>query len=195
MSTKEMVSTETGVVSLGRPGNLKVFIPSHLAECIPRSASLPKERLRWNANECLYGCYVHSSIVPTFHRRCYWLLQAGTRTQCIALCRPSWSFCSHSYTLKVYVSAISAEHARVENHTVGSHRLVSLFLKGALRLRPPRAPMLSTASGVHSIKWTVGTHVGASVDLSVEQLVQHILDRQQQNHSPEHTAGLCTTHW
>nr|XP_033702881.1 calmodulin-binding transcription activator 2 isoform X5 [Tursiops truncatus] len=25
--------------------------------------------------QCLYGCYVHSSIVPTFHRRCYWLLQ------------------------------------------------------------------------------------------------------------------------
>ncbi|XP_055747744.1 calmodulin-binding transcription activator 1-like isoform X9 [Salvelinus fontinalis] len=25
--------------------------------------------------QCLYGCYVHSSIIPTFHRRCYWLLQ------------------------------------------------------------------------------------------------------------------------
>lgn len=27
------------------------------------------------SSQCLYGCYVHSSIVPTFHRRCYWLLQ------------------------------------------------------------------------------------------------------------------------
>lgn len=27
--------------------------------------------------QCLYGCYVHSSIVPTFHRRCYWLLQVS----------------------------------------------------------------------------------------------------------------------
>lgn len=27
--------------------------------------------------QCLYGCYVHSSIIPTFHRRCYWLLQVG----------------------------------------------------------------------------------------------------------------------
>ncbi|KAL7864905.1 hypothetical protein AOLI_G00163250 [Acnodon oligacanthus] len=26
---------------------------------------------------CLYGCYVHSSIIPTFHRRCYWLLQVN----------------------------------------------------------------------------------------------------------------------
>lgn len=25
--------------------------------------------------ECIYGCYVHSAIMPTFHRRCYWLLQ------------------------------------------------------------------------------------------------------------------------
>ncbi|KAK9392146.1 calmodulin-binding transcription activator 1 [Crotalus adamanteus] len=27
--------------------------------------------------KCLYGCYVHSSIIPTFHRRCYWLLQSS----------------------------------------------------------------------------------------------------------------------
>ncbi|KAG0721935.1 Calmodulin-binding transcription activator 1 [Chionoecetes opilio] len=26
---------------------------------------------------CIYGCYVHSAILPTFHRRCYWLLQAS----------------------------------------------------------------------------------------------------------------------
>ncbi|KAI5744988.1 hypothetical protein M8J76_007214 [Diaphorina citri] len=25
--------------------------------------------------KCIYGCYVHSAILPTFHRRCYWLLQ------------------------------------------------------------------------------------------------------------------------
>lgn len=26
-------------------------------------------------SQCIYGCYVHSAILPTFHRRCYWLLQ------------------------------------------------------------------------------------------------------------------------
>ncbi|CAH2096516.1 unnamed protein product [Euphydryas editha] len=26
-------------------------------------------------DKCIYGCYVHSAILPTFHRRCYWLLQ------------------------------------------------------------------------------------------------------------------------
>ena len=25
--------------------------------------------------QCIYGSYVHSAILPTFHRRCYWLLQ------------------------------------------------------------------------------------------------------------------------
>ena len=43
-------------------------------------------------------------------------------------------------TLKVYVAAISCHHAKIDNGTVGSHNLVSLFLKGAQRLHPPRAP-------------------------------------------------------
>ncbi|KAK0150202.1 hypothetical protein N1851_008886 [Merluccius polli] len=44
---------------------------------------------------------------------------------------------SHS-TLRVYVAAISSWHEGVNGATVGCHRLVSLFLRGALRLRPPR---------------------------------------------------------
>ncbi|XP_077997994.1 calmodulin-binding transcription activator 1-like [Glandiceps talaboti] len=32
-------------------------------------------KLKVNGAECIYGCYVHSAIVPTFHRRSYWLLQ------------------------------------------------------------------------------------------------------------------------
>lgn len=41
-------------------------------------------------------------------------------------------------TIKVYVAAISARHNLVEGRSVGSHSLVCRFLKGALRLRPPR---------------------------------------------------------
>lgn len=41
-------------------------------------------------------------------------------------------------TLKVYVAAISCHHARVDGFTVGSHSLVSLFLRGARRLKPPK---------------------------------------------------------
>jgi len=29
----------------------------------------------FSSSQCIYGCYVHSAILPTFHRRCYWLLQ------------------------------------------------------------------------------------------------------------------------
>ena len=46
-------------------------------------------------------------------------------------------------TLKVYVAAISSQHGLINNATVGCQRLVSLFLRGASRLRPsvsPRVP-------------------------------------------------------
>ncbi|XP_050675718.1 calmodulin-binding transcription activator 1 [Leptidea sinapis] len=34
-------------------------------------------KLKVQGTECIYGCYVHSAILPTFHRRCYWLLQVN----------------------------------------------------------------------------------------------------------------------
>ena len=37
------------------------------------------------------------------------------------------------------MAAISTQHARVDDNTVGCHRLVSLFLKGVLRILPPQA--------------------------------------------------------
>ncbi|XP_077371178.1 uncharacterized protein LOC144014787 [Festucalex cinctus] len=43
-------------------------------------------------------------------------------------------------TLKVYVAAISARHVGADGGSVGRHELVSLFLRGALRLRPRPAP-------------------------------------------------------
>lgn len=36
-------------------------------------------KLKVQGTECIYGCYVHSAILPTFHRRCYWLLQVRKR--------------------------------------------------------------------------------------------------------------------
>lgn len=47
-------------------------------------------------------------------------------------------------TIKVYAAAISAHHARVDGRTVGSHPLVARFLRGALRLRPPRRARVPT---------------------------------------------------
>lgn len=40
-------------------------------------------------------------------------------------------------TLKVYVAAIAAHHALIGGVSVGSHKLVTAFLKGAFRLCPP----------------------------------------------------------
>ena len=43
---------------------------------------------------------------------------------------------THS-TLKVYVAAIAAYHALLDGQSLGRHPLVTRFLRGALRLRPP----------------------------------------------------------
>lgn len=54
----------------------------------------------------------------------------------------------------VYVAAISSHHDLVDNGRVGSHKLVSLFLRGALRLYPPRvwrAPVWDSPLLVHAL--------------------------------------------
>lgn len=38
-------------------------------------------KLKVQGTECIYGCYVHSAILPTFHRRCYWLLQVSAASR------------------------------------------------------------------------------------------------------------------
>ncbi|KAI2644160.1 hypothetical protein H4Q32_028378 [Labeo rohita] len=50
---------------------------------------------------------------------------------------------AHS-TLKVYVAAISAYHAPLGGIPVGKNPLVIRFLRGVLRLRPPRRPRVPT---------------------------------------------------
>lgn len=39
----------------------------------------------YSSIQCIYGCYVHSAILPTFHRRCYWLLQVSSRKVILAV--------------------------------------------------------------------------------------------------------------
>ena len=41
-------------------------------------------KLKVQGVECIYGCYVHSAILQTFHRRCYWLLQVIRATRMVA---------------------------------------------------------------------------------------------------------------
>ncbi|KAM9414352.1 calmodulin-binding transcription activator 2 [Pholidichthys leucotaenia] len=228
MSNKEMVSTATENKS-----QRKVFLPNKLLECLPRSSTLPNERLRWNTNEeiasflisfdkhdewlscslktrpkngsiilynrkkvkyrkdgyswkkrkdgkntredhmklkvqgmeCLYGCYVHSSIIPTFHRRCYWLLQ------------------NPDIVLVHYLNVPSPED---------SGKCSPLTCARASRhdnMRWSQDDLLSQLKPMfHSMKCPVG-----SGDFSVDELVQNILDRQKPRPQPRTHACLCNT--
>nr|XP_023659272.1 calmodulin-binding transcription activator 2 isoform X1 [Paramormyrops kingsleyae] len=219
---------------------MKVFLPNKLLECLPRTSSLPKERLRWNTNEeiasylisfdrheewlsctlktrplngsiilynrkkvkyrkdgycwkkrkdgkttredhmklkvqgmeCLYGCYVHSSIVPTFHRRCYWLLQNPDIVLVHYLNVPSLEDCG-----KVSRPLLCAVAERRDS------------------LRWSREELLSQLKPMfHSIKWSCGnSSSNGSSDLSIEQLVQHIMESQQTKPQPRTHACLCST--
>ena len=95
------------------------------------NARAPSTRLQYEnkwktfSNWCAHGNHdpVHCSV-PTALEFLQSLLDGGRS--------PS--------TLRVYVAAISCQHTHFEGVTLGSHKLVSLFLKGAARLRPPRTP-------------------------------------------------------
>ena len=52
-------------------------------------------------------------------------------------------------TINVYRSAISASHLSVEGSSIGSHQLVSRFMRGIYELRPPQPRVFTT--------WDVGT--------------------------------------
>ncbi|KAG5851983.1 hypothetical protein ANANG_G00057630 [Anguilla anguilla] len=217
---------------------MKVFLPNKLLECLPRTSTLPKERLRWNTNEeiasylisfdrheewlsctlktrplngsiilynrkkvkyrkdgycwkkrkdgkttredhmklkvqgmeCLYGCYVHSSIVPTFHRRCYWLLQNPDIVLVHYLNVPSLEDCG-----KACGPLLCAVADRRDS------------------LRWTREELLSQLKPMfHSIKWSCSNSNGTS-EFSIEQLVQHILDSQQTKPQPRTHACLCSS--
>ncbi|XP_034020091.1 calmodulin-binding transcription activator 2 isoform X2 [Thalassophryne amazonica] len=236
MSGTEMVSTETddGValcLSAENKGQRKVFLPNKLLECLPRSSTLPNERLRWNTNEeiasylitfdrhdewlsctlktrpkngsiilynrkkvkyrkdgycwkkrkdgkttredhmklkvqgmeCLYGCYVHSSIMPTFHRRCYWLLQNPDIVLVHYLNVPSLE---DSGKCSPLLCTVTDRHDTMRwNRDDLLNQLMPMF---------------------HSLKCSVG-----SGDFSIEELVQHILDRQRTKPQPRTHACLC----
>ena len=47
---------------------------------LSHTTDIPQTLLLATAGQCIYGCYVHSAILQTFHRRCYWLLQVSLST-------------------------------------------------------------------------------------------------------------------
>nr|XP_028557897.1 LOW QUALITY PROTEIN: calmodulin-binding transcription activator 2 [Podarcis muralis] len=128
-------------------------------------------KLKVKGVECLYGCYVHSSIVPTFHRRCYWLLQnpdivlvhylnVPAIEDCGKICGPV--LCSINSDRKEWLKWSKEE------------------LVGQLK------PMF------HGIKWTCSNGNGTA-EFSIEQLVQQILESHQAKPPPRTHACLCSS--
>ncbi|XP_060111786.1 calmodulin-binding transcription activator 2 [Heteronotia binoei] len=128
-------------------------------------------KLKVKGVECLYGCYVHSAIVPTFHRRCYWLLQnpdivlvhylnVPAIEDCGKICGPV--LCSINSDRKEWLKWSKEE------------------LVGQLK------PMF------HGIKWTCSNGNGTS-EFSIEQLVHQILESHQAKPPPRTHACLCSS--
>ncbi|XP_057175644.1 calmodulin-binding transcription activator 2 isoform X1 [Triplophysa rosa] len=126
-------------------------------------------KLKVQGIECLYGCYVHSSIVPTFHRRCYWLLQ------------------NPDIVLVHYLNVPSLEES------VKSCGPVSCTLTDRRdSMRWSRDELLSQLKPMfHSMKWSCGGI--SAVEFSVEQMVQQILETQQTKPQPRTHTCLCAS--
>ncbi|XP_067171123.1 LOW QUALITY PROTEIN: calmodulin-binding transcription activator 2-like, partial [Apteryx mantelli] len=127
-------------------------------------------KLKVQGVECLYGCYVHSSIVPTFHRRCYWLLQNPDIVLVHYLNVPAMEECGKACGPVLCSGAAD----RKEWLKWSKEELVS-------QLRPM----------FHGIKWSCGNGSGAG-GFSLEQVVQHVLESHQARPAPRTHACLCS---
>ncbi|XP_062871404.1 calmodulin-binding transcription activator 2 isoform X2 [Trichomycterus rosablanca] len=123
-------------------------------------------KLKVQGTECLYGCYVHSSIVPTFHRRCYWLLQ------------------NPDIVLVHYLNVPNVEDS---GKVCGPVLCAVSDRRDGLRWS--REELLSQLKPMfHSMKWC-GT--GNGPEPSIEQLVLQILESQQTKPQPRTHTCLC----
>ncbi|XP_012577517.1 PREDICTED: calmodulin-binding transcription activator 1-like [Condylura cristata] len=126
-------------------------------------------KLKVQGVECLYGCYVHSSIIPTFHRRCYWLLQNPDIVLVHYLNVPAIEDCGKPCgPILCSINTDKKEWAKWTKEE----------LIGQLK------PMF------HGIKWTC-SNGNSSSGFSVEQLVQQILDSHQTKPQPRPHNCLC----
>ncbi|KAG5282230.1 hypothetical protein AALO_G00053710 [Alosa alosa] len=121
-------------------------------------------------SKCLYGCYVHSSIIPTFHRRCYWLLQNPDIVLVHYLNVPAIEDCGKP--CGPILCSINTDKKEWAKWT--KEELIA-------QLKPM----------FHGIKWTC-SNGSSSSGFSVEQLVQQILDSHQTKPTPRTHNCLCT---
>ncbi|XP_041887014.1 LOW QUALITY PROTEIN: calmodulin-binding transcription activator 2-like [Corvus kubaryi] len=138
-------------------------------------------KLKVQGVECLYGCYVHSSIVPTFHRRCYWLLQNPDIVLVHYLNVPAMEECGRPCAPQLCSPPLCAAAPPICAATADPREWLKWSQEELVaQLRPM----------FHGVKWGCGNG-GAPPGLSLEQLVQHILERHQARPPPRTHACLC----
>ncbi|XP_043848620.1 calmodulin-binding transcription activator 1 isoform X10 [Dromiciops gliroides] len=153
-------------------------------------------KLKVQGVECLYGCYVHSSIIPTFHRRCYWLLQNPDIVLVHYLNVPAIEDCGKPCgPILCSINTDKKEWAKwTKEELIGQLKPMCCNpSSGTLVLVPPHVGYRESAqhAGVHGIKWTC-SNGNSSSGFSVEQLVQQILDSHQTKPQPRTHNCLCT---
>ncbi|XP_038642864.1 calmodulin-binding transcription activator 2-like [Scyliorhinus canicula] len=126
-------------------------------------------KLKVQGMECLYGCYVHSSIIPTFHRRCYWLLQNPDIVLVHYLNVPVPEDCG-----KMCGPVLCSVNSDRKEWMKWSREELICQLK----------PMF------HCIKWSCSNGNGAT-EFSVEQLVHQVLESHQAKPQPRTHTCLC----
>ncbi|XP_058684491.1 calmodulin-binding transcription activator 2 isoform X1 [Poecile atricapillus] len=138
-------------------------------------------KLKVQGVECLYGCYVHSSIVPTFHRRCYWLLQNPDIVLVHYLNVPAMEECGRPCAPPLCSPPLCAGAPPICAATADPREWLKWSQEELVaQLRPM----------FHGVKWGCGNG-GAPPGLSLEQLVQHVLERHQARPPPRTHVCLC----
>ncbi|XP_067828399.1 calmodulin-binding transcription activator 2-like [Heptranchias perlo] len=128
-------------------------------------------KLKVQGMECLYGCYVHSSIVPTFHRRCYWLLQNPDIVLVHYMNVPAIEDCG-----KICGPILCSVNSDRKEWLKWSKEELIYQLK----------PMF------HGIKWTCSNGNGTT-EFSVEQLVHQVLESHHAKPQPRTHTCLCNS--
>ncbi|TKS76727.1 Calmodulin-binding transcription activator 1 [Collichthys lucidus] len=187
----------------------------------PRGSYLRRDEVRGSkvtAAMCLYGCYVHSSIIPTFHRRCYWLLQNPDIVLVHYLNVPAIEDCGKPCgPILCSINTDKKEWAKwTKEELIGQLKPMCEYLNDPIRhflitltsgttLARLRVHLLSgpkkevkaregsklVIDSFHGIKWTC-SNGNSSSGFSVEQLVQQILDSHQTKPPPRTHNCLCT---
>uniref|UniRef100_A0A669C5G4 Calmodulin binding transcription activator 2 n=1 Tax=Oreochromis niloticus TaxID=8128 RepID=A0A669C5G4_ORENI len=190
-------------------GQRKVFLPNKLLECLPRSSSLPNERLRWNTNEEI------ASYLISFDRHDEWLsctLKTRPKNGSIILYnRKKVKYRKDGYCWKKRKDGKTTREDHMKLKVQGMENpdivLVHYLNVPSLEDSGKCSPLLCAVADRHdSVRWSrddllsqlrpmfhsMKCSVGAG-DFSIEELVQHILDRQRTKPQPRtHTCLLSS---